>query len=169
MHELPQIDGAFDRQVVDCEDFNVEQSDIDYPNFDDAIEQLQDFLRGQSLSSRIQWIGAEDCALEDKQLYVRLREPLVAEGEVRAVYAAAVQRVLGVKLAILCEAENMACCYVFAPSTELEAEHALMPKGLKLSVPAPVPKANIVEPSASKKWDKLCARPERRWIRELLR
>ncbi len=145
----------------------MEKSDGDYPEFDDAVTRLRNFLRNQNLSSDIWWIALDDCALKDKQLFVRPRAHAVAEAEARIEYQEATKRRLGVGLTMLFEADKRACCHVFAPTSDLESEYALMPNGLKLGALDPVRKAKVVESSNLKKWEKLCARPERRWIRDM--
>jgi len=62
----------------------------------------------------------------------------------QAKYERAIRRRLGVKLGALCRAGGTVYCYVYRPSSKLEAEYHLMPDGLKLSVPTPLREATLV-------------------------
>jgi hypothetical protein len=142
------------------------QCEPGYPPFDDAVAKLRTFLRAQGVSDEIRWITSNDCALQGSQLFVRLRED--AHAEARGLYASAAERRLGVMLAMCCAVGEEACCYVYAPATQLDSEYALMPDGLKLSAPAFVRKAKLIPVGDDKRWAKLCALPERRWLSSLM-
>jgi hypothetical protein len=42
-----------------------------------------------------------------------------------------------VKFGVLCREDEVLWCYIYCPADRIEAEHCLMPDGLKLSVGTP--------------------------------
>ena len=143
------------------------QREDGYPTFDDAVSKLCAFLRQQKLPDDIRWVTIEDCARDGPQLFLRIPDQGEAETHARAAYEGAVSRRLGVKLAMLCTAKKTSCCYVYAPATAQDSEHALMPDGLKLSVPEFAQSAKLVRPDDLKTWKRLCALPDHRWVADM--
>jgi hypothetical protein len=87
------------------------------------------------------------------RFYLRPPSADVAFATARRKYEGTVSRRLGVKLGTLCWVESITYCYVFRPSSALEAEYTLMPDGLKLSVRTPLPEGVIV--SNEVEWQRL--------------
>jgi hypothetical protein len=117
---------------------------MDYPPFQDAVSRLVTFLRHCGVPSNIRWVGFPDVAWVRARLYVRQRPAELAFSAAQAKYERAIPRRLGVKLAALCRSGAVSYCYVHRPSNLVEAEYALMPDGLKLWVPVPLPEAGVV-------------------------
>lgn len=60
-----------------------------------------------------------------------------------------------------------ACCYLFAPTTETEAEYALMPNGLKLGVPLAPCSATLIPTFATNLWAELSKASQSELVRDL--
>jgi len=105
---------------------------MSYPTFHEAEAQLRDFLRSNQWPTEIAWIRLGDVAV----LGVGLTLHPSTEGYPYAVkvYKEGVQQSLGVKFEAICCDSDRSYCLVWIPSDETEAEYALMPQGLKLSV-----------------------------------
>lgn len=54
--------------------------------------------------------------------------------EVGEAYKTAVANRLGVTFGVLCRVRINLWCYIYGPKDQIEAEHCLMPDGLKLQV-----------------------------------
>jgi hypothetical protein len=89
------------------------------------------------------------------ELYVWRQPPAVAFASAAAKYAAAVPRRLGVELAALCQDADVTYCRVYRPASRSQAEYKLMPDGLKLWIPNPLPRAVVIADKAE--WDLLVA------------
>ena len=139
----------------------------DYPPFEEAVERTRTFLGDQNITGTIRWVGVEDCAFRKKGLYVSPSDSKLAETEVRTTYAAAVERRLGVELAMLYEVDGLALCSIYAPRTAMDSEYSLMGDGLKLSIVQPAFQAKIVDSSVVQKQGKRSSEAERHFMREL--
>jgi hypothetical protein len=65
---------------------------------------------------------------------------------------------LGVKFGVLCGTGAHLWCYVYYPVDQVEAEHCMMPDGLKLSVPIPLDQGRIVY--GKEAWKRLLAQDQ---------
>jgi hypothetical protein len=126
---------------------------VDYPPFDEAVSRFKAFLRDRGAPSDIDWVTFPDVAWADARLYVRPMRAGEAAEAARAKYEGAVPRRLGVKLGALGKARGVSYCYVYRPSSRVEAEYHLMPDGLKLSVPDPLPEVSVVTDESA--WERL--------------
>jgi hypothetical protein len=97
-------------------------------------------------------------AWADVRLYVRPKPAREATAVARVKYERAISRRLGVKFGALGQHGSVSYCYVYRPSSRIEAEYHLMPDGLKLSVPNPLPEVAVVGQEAT--WERV---REREW------
>jgi hypothetical protein len=113
----------------------------------------------------MRWVFPHDVLLVAGHLLVRPRPEVVVFEEVAAAYRAATSRRLGVKLGVLCREDEALWCYIFCPADKTEAEHCLMPDGLKLSVPTvPDQGRSLADES---EWEALQAQDQveyKRWL-----
>lgn len=131
---------------------------MDYPSFADALARFRSFLDDQGHPGALGWVFPRDTLLVGGRWLLRPRLPDLVLGEVAAAYQAAVARRLGVRFAVLCAAGEQLWCYVYGPRDRVEAEHCLMPDGLKLSVPVAVPEGRIVPDGGE--WERPRARDQ---------
>jgi hypothetical protein len=85
----------------------------------------------------MRWVFPSDVLLVDGQWIIRPRPEAAVIEEVAAAYQRATICRLGVKLGVLCLEDDILWCYIYYPADRIEAEHGLMPDGLKLSVRTP--------------------------------
>jgi hypothetical protein len=138
---------------------------MDYPSFADALARLRSFLDGQGHPAAIGWLFPRDTLLVGGCWLLRPRPQDRVLEEVVAAYQAAAARRLGVRFAVLCATGGRLWCYVYGPADRTEAEHRLMPDGLKLSVPVSVPEARLVPDE--REWERLRAGDQdefKRWM-----
>jgi hypothetical protein len=126
---------------------------VDYPPFDAAVSRFQAFLDSCGVPIEIHWVAFPDVAWAKGGLYVRPKPVGEATEAARAKYERAVPRRLGVKFGALGQTQRVSYCYVYRPSSRIEAEHHLMPDGLKLSVPDPLPEVTVVTDEVA--WERL--------------
>lgn len=107
------------------------------PDFQDAENQLKEFLISQNFSDDILWVLREDVASRKGCIYVKL--PLSDENSsvTESIYERGRQRNLGIRIEVLCVLDGKPCCYVWVPKNESDAEEngMLMSKFI-LSIPA---------------------------------
>jgi hypothetical protein len=111
----------------------------DPPEFQVAVERFRSFLLGQNINGRLVWVFDEDVSRRGRS--IRIVAPLAEDNAARArdAYNSACKKSLGVRLDVICSLGADLCCMVWSPKDETEAEYALMPRGLKLRVPTPLP------------------------------
>jgi len=103
--------------------------------FEAGVKKFQECLRANRSPERILWIQPEDILLTGKRLfYVKILAPESRELAARQVYEIGAERGLGVLFGTICEVDGTTCCYVWIPANEDEAEAALMPADLKMSI-----------------------------------
>ena len=115
-------------------------SEKPYPAFEDAIAQFRSFLRQQGWPGSLAWVGRSAVVLWKDRLVVA-PGLLSAERRAQCAYQLGCRKKLGVLLAGMSFDSELSYCYVWSPNSEVEAQHRLMPDGLKMSVassPAPV-------------------------------
>jgi hypothetical protein len=137
---------------------------MDYPPFAEAVARLRCFLNDQGHRGAIGWIFPSDALLVGGRWALRPRPQDAVVEEVAVAYRAASTRRLGVKFGVLCKVSDGVWCYVYQPADRIEAEHCLMPDGLKLSVGTPPDEARIVVDEWE--WERLRARDQsefKRW------
>jgi hypothetical protein len=110
---------------------------VDYPPFADAVARFRSFLNDQGHRGPMRWVFPNDTLLVAGHWLVRPRPEAVVLEEVAAAYQRATTRRLGVNLGVLCREDEVLWCYIYGPADRIEAEHCLMPDGLKLSVRTP--------------------------------
>jgi hypothetical protein len=105
---------------------------MSYPTFHEAEAQLRDFLGSNKWPTEIAWIRVGDVATLGSGLILH---PSI-NGDLHAVkvYQEGIQKNLGIQLQGICCDGHRSYCLVWGPSDDTEAEYALMPQGLKLSV-----------------------------------
>jgi hypothetical protein len=117
---------------------------VDYPEFPEAVCRLQRFLRDCKVPENIDWVRFSNVAWVGGRLYIWPLPRDRALAFARAEYECALNQRPGVMLAALGRAGATVYCYVYQPSSKVEAEYRLMPDGLKLSVPTPLWEATVV-------------------------
>ena len=117
---------------------------MNYPPFDDAVSSFEAFLRECGVPSDIRWVAFPDVAFVGARLYVRSQPQEVAFAAASTKYERAISRQLGVRLSALGRAGMLTFCYVYRPSSRIEAEYHNMPDGLKLSVRNDLPEATVI-------------------------
>lgn len=132
------------------------------PSFEEALEHLEHFLKSQGHRGELQWVFREDVVVS-RRGWIAVRTPVPAgNAEVaRQHYEAARRRGLGVKLEVLCRLgwfRSSLACFVWAPRDELDAEYALMPRGLKLSIARPLRRGKTVKDHTLSKLQQVLAR-----------
>jgi hypothetical protein len=119
-----------------------------HPSFDDSVSRFKEFLLKTGYPQEIIWITCADVIFTGGPvIYVRMPVPATNKPKVRKRYDLALQEKRGVLLAALCCVEGFTCCFVWMPSSDLEAESALMPSDpsdVKLSVPAQPGRHSVV-------------------------
>jgi hypothetical protein len=127
----------------------------DYPDFDQAIERVQEFLRSNRITAPLTFIEHGDVLIARGQWWLRMRDATAARRRARHTYEAAVSRRLGVSLIAQCSLENSVGVSVGSPSDRDEAERLMYPHGLKLSIVTPLHSALVLQPE---QWEALRAR-----------
>ncbi len=106
-----------------------------YPNFDESLSKYRGFLEDNGYAKDVVWITPDDVLLSGRRLiYVRVPVPASNEREVRRLYERGMTEEKGVLLDTICEADGTTFSYAWVPRDQSEAELALMPVGLKMSV-----------------------------------
>lgn len=126
---------------------------MDYPPLHEAVNRFRLFLDSEGHRGPIQWVTQADALLVRGSWIIRPRFQATVIEEIAAAYQRAVCRRLGVKLGVLCGEGDVLWCYAYCPADQTEAEHRLMPDGLKLSVRVPLdPGCSLMDEDA---WDRL--------------
>jgi hypothetical protein len=104
------------------------------PSFNDAEAQFRNFLRSSAWPEDVVWVCLDDVAVIEQYFIVHP----IAKGRIYASekYEKGALQNLGVLLSAICRDNINSYCAVWIPSDSAEAEYALMPQGLKLSVPS---------------------------------
>lgn len=121
------------------------------PPFHQAVELLVSFLATQGHQMSVIWVFRED--LQMARSRVQVRWPVSAENDsfAREAYERARTRGLGVELRGVCRLADSACCYVWAPRDDTEAEYAFLPAGeLKIALPTAFHDGEVVGASSWK-------------------
>jgi hypothetical protein len=147
-----------------------------YPPFASAVDTFRQFLRSQVNSDVIRWIWREDVLTRrapgsqsswTRPIYV---EPAAASNEslVEQYYHIGVQRGFGVALCVLCIAAGQACCYIYIPDDEKDAEYRLMTGSVKFQIPSPPPTATIAGSPVWRFFLRRCiGTPDNNWINDV--
>lgn len=101
----------------------------------DAVPHLVEFLEKNGYPNKVFWVTRSDVAFDAQDnVLVRARgESSLRRAEL--LYEEGVRRGLGIALRAVCATEKTTFASIFIPSDEIDAEHALMARGLKLSCP----------------------------------
>ena len=109
--------------------------------FEESLLKFQNFLENSGYPREVAWVTPEDVLIASGPLiYVRIP---VAKGNVafvRQLFESGIDQQKRVLFDTLCEAGGISFCYAWMPRSAQQAEEALMPKGLKLSVRTSVSK-----------------------------
>jgi hypothetical protein len=108
---------------------------MDYPRFTDAVARFRRFLDEHGHRGPLCWLFPTDVLLVAGDWIIRPRRQETVIEEVAEAYHQAITRRLGVRFNVLCLEGDAVWCYVYCPTDRSEAEHCMMPDGLKLSVP----------------------------------
>ena len=106
---------------------------MNYPDFNAARSQFIAFLVQRGKSGEPLWLTRDDVVVVGGTLFIN---PPTDGGEraARERYAAGVRRRLGVCLSAFAHVGSRLGCAVYVPNDQSDAEHSLMPNGLKLRV-----------------------------------
>lgn len=104
------------------------------PSFDEAEVQFRKFLRTSNWPVDLVWVCPDDVAVIEQGFYVHPMK----KGRQYAIeeYEKGAQQNFGILLNAICHDNANSYCAVWIPSDSIEAEYALMPQGLKLSIPS---------------------------------
>lgn len=106
------------------------------PTFEAEVFRFQEFLRANRWSERIVWIQPQDLLLTGKQFcYLKMPVPKSRDTAARQAFDKGIQEGRGVLLASRLELQGTSYCYIWVPANDDEAMRALMPAGVKLSIP----------------------------------
>lgn len=113
-------------------------------DFQTAYTNYRTFLTQEGHGKEPLWIFREDVIAYKRCVW--LRWPLPAQNRELAerLYEQGRQGEFGVCLSTYCVAGYHACCYVFVPDNELDANHTMLQSGLKLAVMLDMPIAEKV-------------------------
>jgi len=101
----------------------------------EAAEKFKKFLSAQRWPETIRWL-THDNVLMDRQGQFWVRESgAVAVEHAKLRYSEGVERNLGVALSAVCATDTETFVSVFVPTHDLDRQHHLMGRVLKLSVP----------------------------------
>ena len=113
------------------------------PPFSEAEARMSAFLRAREWPDRIRWLQASDVTIVD-QVFLVHPSPTASLMVVKN-YEAAVSRGLGVELRAIASGPACTFCTTWAPADAREAEEALQPNDLKVTVPASPRSARVVK------------------------
>jgi hypothetical protein len=103
--------------------------------FEESLLKFQTFLENSGYPREVVWVTPEDVLIASGPLiYIRIP---VAKGNgafVQQLFESGIDQQKGVLFDTLCEAGGISFCYAWIPRSAQQAEEALMPNGLKLSV-----------------------------------
>jgi len=103
--------------------------------FQESVTEFRRFLAENGYPQDLIWVKPDDVILTGTSLiYIRVPVPHSNEESARQLFEHGISQQMGVLFATLCEIDGAACSYVWVPKDESEAEQALMPVGLKMSV-----------------------------------
>ena len=111
-----------------------------YPEPTEAIERFRSLLAQRTWPTRVAWLCTAGVTTRGRLIFVD-RTRLLAPAEIETQYRRSAERSLGVLLSALGRDSDTSYCYLWAPTDKVDAEYALMPSALKLSIrtdPAPV-------------------------------
>jgi hypothetical protein len=111
-------------------------TDTAAPPFGEAKASLERFLGEQGWPGRVVWVFREDVMSYKRKVWVWRREGGDGEAErlTEELYEAGRAKGLGVLLSATIRFADAMGCHVWVPGTELAAQYAMMPRGLKLAV-----------------------------------
>jgi hypothetical protein len=146
------------------------------PPFASAVETFRQFLRTQANIETIRWIWREDVFTRrapgshrswTRPIYVNLTAAS-DESLVERYYQIGVQRGLGVALCVLCIVRGRACCHIYIPDDQIDAEQRMMMGSLKFQVPSPPPIAAIAGSPVWRFFHRLLiGAPNNAWINDV--
>ena len=106
-----------------------------FETFDEAVVRFQKFLTQQSRPSKLVWLEPRDILLSGTRVvYVKLPTPGGREKQARKLYDYGLTQGRGVLFNGVFEIEGATCCSVWVPADDAEAQSALLPPELKLSI-----------------------------------
>jgi hypothetical protein len=126
------------KAVIAAEQAELEQAEA-IPSFDDAVRQLQDFMRGEGWPDAIVWRNEDDILrLPGPTVVVRARSEAASHAWARQYYDEGVRAQVGICFSAECVVDGRTCATVFWTRDERTAEERMMPKiGLKLAYSTP--------------------------------
>jgi hypothetical protein len=127
------------------------------PSFDEAETKFRKFLRASDWPEDVVWVCPDDVAVIEQSFTVH---PMT-KGRQYAIekYEKGARQNLGVLLNAICRDNVNSYCAVWVPSDSTEAEYALMPQGLKLSIPSEPRQGKVVKSGIRWWWLKRKAAP----------
>ena len=109
---------------------------VENPTFSQACEKFRKFLADNGRSQEIVWLRPTDVILrESTLLYIKLPLPPGNLFHAQKEFEIGIAKKLGILFSVVCQSERKAYCKVWVPLDEVESQYAMMPTGLKLTVP----------------------------------
>ncbi|HLJ90698.1 MAG TPA: hypothetical protein VKZ53_28085 [Candidatus Angelobacter sp.] len=103
--------------------------------FGEALARFEEFLANQGYPSSVIWVTPDDVLLSGSQeIFVKTPVSPQNEVSVRKIFDEGMRQELGVLFTTLCETGRISYAFAWTPKDDLDAQYALMPKDLKLSV-----------------------------------
>src|SRR5215471_9030931 len=131
--------------------WNVTESNSDPPpTLEAAEERFRTFLASQSYPKTVCWLRPGDVLLDkERHFWIKEHRGRAAKDAAQR-YSHGLERNLGIELRAICATEAQTFAFVFVPQDELDAQHRLMGRGLKLSCPVDRYSASTI--SSPLKW-----------------
>lgn len=96
----------------------------------DAEEQFKAFLAQNGYPAVIQWVSADD-VLIDSKARIHIHPDPAATSKMESRYATGCKQGFGVALVAISATDSLTLATVFVPCDDIEAQYALVPRGLK--------------------------------------
>jgi len=100
--------------------------------FEQAVEQLREFLLKQGHTGPLQWIAPGDVAFWCGEFLIRPRSG--AEAHAQRVFNRGQERGFGVSIEAVAKLDHSICCFVFAPDNPEEAGRCFVAPPLTMKV-----------------------------------
>jgi len=110
------------------------KSDGANQTFQESVAEFRRFLAENGYPQDLIWVNPDDVILTGPLIYVRVPVSQSNEESARQLFEHGISQQMGVLFATLCEIGSATCSYVWVPKDQTEAQEALMPAGLKMSV-----------------------------------
>ncbi len=94
-----------------------------FPNFDEALAQLREWLSGRKLPAEVGWVFCEDITWYRKRFLVRLPLPADNISVARAWYATGVRVAGAIRFDVNCASSDVTYCSVWFPGDSCDTAY----------------------------------------------